>query len=95
MAVVVVHQGQLCVVVFTTPLNRLDEIPGHGDSAVGGVGVGGADVTMLAIDLANVFGEIPAVGEPGAVYLNSQRTRGGGLRGIPCQKPESGLRAAG
>jgi len=90
-AVVVVHQGQLCVVVFTTPLNRLDEIPGHGDSAVGGVGVGGTDVAVLAVDLTDVFGEIPSIGEPGAVYLNSQRTRGGGLRGVPGQQPQCRL----
>ena len=91
MAVVVVDQSQLRVVVFTAPLYRLYKVAGHGDRAVGGVGVGGADVAVLAVDLTDVFGEIPSIGEPSAVYLNSQRARGGGLRGVPGQQPQCRL----
>ena len=49
---------------------------------------------MLAVNFADVFGEVPAVGEPGAVYLNSQRTRGGGLRGVPCNETVTRLLAS-
>ena len=36
------------------------------------------DVAVLAVEFADVIGEIPAVGEPGAVLLDSQRAGGGG-----------------
>ena len=36
------------------------------------------DVAVLAVELADVLGEVPAVIEPGAVLLDSQRAGGGG-----------------
>ena len=63
--------------------------------AVGGVGVGGADVAVLAVELADVLGEVPAVGVPGAVELDSQRTGGDGLSRIPCDIPQGRVVAAG
>lgn len=47
-----------------------------GDGAVGGVSVGGADVAGLAVDLADVLRQIPAVGEPCAVFLNGEGAGG-------------------
>ena len=36
------------------------------------------DVAVLAVELADVLGEVPAVSEPGAVLLDDQRAGGGG-----------------
>ena len=47
-------------------------------AAVGGVGVGGADVAVGAVEFADVLGEIPTVSVPGSVFLNGQRAGGGG-----------------
>ena len=69
--------------LLATPLNRLGDVAGGGDGAVGGVGVSGADVAGGAEDFAHVFGEVEAVGVPGAVFLDSQRTGGDSLSGVP------------
>ena len=68
MAVVVVHQNQLRVVVFTAPLNRLDEVAGHGDRAVRGVGVG----TACHLRIATL---IDHAGEQVALILITKRKR--------------------
>ena len=45
---------------------------------VGGVGIGSADVAVLAVDFADVLGEVPAVDVPGGILLDGQRARSGG-----------------
>ena len=50
---------------------------------------------MLAVELADVLGEVPAVGEPGAVELDGQRTRGYGLGRVPGDVPERRVGCAG
>ena len=62
--------------------------------AVGGVGVGGADVAGGAVDFADVLGQIPAVGVPGGVFLDGQRARGDGLGRVPGDEPERRMRGA-
>jgi len=57
MAVVIVHQTEFCIVELTTPLDRLvDAVGAFRYFTIGGVGVGGADVTVGAVELADVFG---------------------------------------
>ena len=80
---------------LATPLNRLGDVAGGGDGAVGGVGVSGADVAGGAEDFAHVFGEVEAVGVPGAVFLDGERAGSNGLRGIPCDQPQAGVIGAG
>ena len=55
MAVVVVDEAQFGVVVFAGPLDGLGDISLRCDFAVGGVGVGCADVTGGAVDFADVL----------------------------------------
>ena len=62
---------------------------------IGGVGVGGADITVRAVELADVFGQIPAGSVPGAVLLDGQRAGGYRLGGIPGDEPEARMIAAG
>ena len=62
MPIVVVHQTEFCVAVLTTPLDGLGNIASRRTvgalawQAVGGITVGGADVTVRAVELADVFG---------------------------------------
>ena len=58
--------------------------------AIGGVGVKGADVAGLAVYLADVLCEIPAVGVPDAVFADGEGACGGGLGGVPEDVPEGG-----
>ena len=95
MAVVVVDEAEFGVVELAGPLDSLLYITFCRYLAVGGVGVGGADVAVLAVELADVLGEVPAVGVPGAVELDSQRTGGDGLSRIPGDIPQGGVVAAG
>ena len=81
--------------VLTTPLNRLGDVAGGGDGAVGGVGVGGSDVAGSTEDFAHVFGEVEAVGVPGAVFLDGERAGSNGLGGIPRNQPQGGVIGAG
>ena len=53
---VVVDEARFGIVVLAAPLDGLDDIAFCRYLAVGGVGVGGADVTMLAVDFADVLG---------------------------------------
>ena len=62
MAVVVVDEGQLGVIELAAPLDGLGDIAGGDDWAVGGVGVGGADIAGGSEDFADILGEVPAVG---------------------------------
>ena len=93
--IVIIHQSQLFIVELATPLNRLGDVAGGGDGAIRGVGVGGADVAGGAEDLAHVFGEVEAVGVPGAVFLDGERAGGDGLGGIPRYQPQGGMIGAG
>ena len=61
----------------------------------GGVGVGCGDVTVGAVELADVLGEVPAIGVPGAVDLDGQRTRGDRLGWIPGEQAHHRVMAAG
>jgi len=76
-------------------LNRLGDIAAGAYFAVGGVGVGGADVAGGAEDFADVLGEIPAVGVPGAVFADGQGAGGDGLGGVPGEQPQAGVAGAG
>ena len=64
-----IHQSQLLVVEFATPLNRLSDVAGGGYLPIRGIGVGGADVAGGAEYFAHVFGEVEAIGVPGAVFI--------------------------
>lgn len=46
---------------------------------------------MLTVDFADVLCQIPAIGIPCAVDLNSQRAGGNGLCRIPCNMPQAGM----
>ena len=80
---------------LTTPLNRLGDVAGGGYRAKGGVGVGGADVAGSTEDFAHVFGEVEAIGVPGTVFLDGERTGGDRLGGIPRYQPQGGMIGAG
>ncbi len=90
MAVVVVDKGQLGVIELAAPLDGLGGASGGGDGAVGSVGIGGVDVTGGAEYFAHVLGEVEAVGVPGAVLLDSQRTGGDGLGGSQVMNQRAG-----
>jgi len=70
--------SQFTVVELAAPLDGLLYIPGGGDFTEGAVSVGCADVTGGAEDFTHVFGEVEAIGVPGAVLLDGQRTGGDG-----------------
>ena len=95
MAVIVVDETEFGIVVLTAPLDSLLHITCGGYLPVGGVGIGGADVAGGAVELADVLRQIPAVGVPGAVLLDSQRAGGYGLRRGPGDIPQRGVVAAG
>ena len=95
MAVVVVDEGELGVVVFRGALDGLGDISGGCYLPKGGVGVVGADVAVLAVDFADVFGEIPTIGVPCAVFLNGQRAGGDRLGRIPRNQPQARVGSAG
>ena len=95
MAVVVVDKGQLGVIELAAPLDGLGGVAGGGDGAVGRVGIGGVDVTGGAEYLTHVLGEVKAVGVPGTVLLDGQRSGGDALRGVPAEQPHTGMVAAG
>ena len=95
MAVIVVDEAKFPIIELATPLNGLLGVAGCRYHAVGGVGIGGADVAVLAVELADILGEIPAASVPGAVFLDSQWMGGYGLVGVPDNIPESGVMAAG
>ena len=95
MAVVIVNEAKFGIIVLAAPLDGLGDIAFRRDFAVGGVGVGRADVAGGAVHFADVFGQIPAVGVPGAVELDGQRTRGDGLGRVPGDEPEGRVRGAG
>ena len=55
MAVVVVDEAELGVVILTGPLDGLGDVAFCCYLAVGGVGVEGADVAVLAVDFADIL----------------------------------------
>ena len=95
MAVVIVHQTQLSIIVLAAPLDRLPAVTAFRYTTVRRVVVGGADVAGGAEDFADVFGEVPAVGVPGAVFADGKGARGDGLSGVPRDEPERGVGGAG
>ena len=94
-AVVVVDQTEFGIVELAGPLDSLLYITFCRYLAVGGVGVGGAEVAVLAVELADVLRQIPTIGVPGAVLLDGQRAGGYGLRRVPGDIPQRGVVAAG
>jgi len=55
--IVIVHHPQLSIVVLTAPLDGLvDAVGAFRYFTIGGVGVGGADVTVGAVEFADVLG---------------------------------------
>ena len=91
MTVVVVHQAKFRVVVLAAPLDWLGDGTAGGYLAVGGVGVGGADVASSPVYLPHVLGEVPAVGVPGGILLDGQGAGGYRLGGVPGDEPETGM----
>ena len=82
-AEVVVDEAEVGVVDFAAPLDGLVYLTLSGNGAVGGVGVGGGELSFCGVEFADVFGEVPAIGVPGACLLDGQRAGGGGLGGVP------------
>jgi len=76
-------------------LDRLIEGATWAWQAEGGIGVGSGDGAGGGIELADILGEIPAVGVPGAVDLDSQRTGSNGFDGVPCDVPQGRVGSAG
>ena len=74
-AVIVVNEVELGIVIFRRPLEGLRDVAGSGDRAERGIGIRRADVAGRPEDLADVFREVVAVGEPRPVFLNRERTR--------------------
>lgn len=95
MTVVVVDEGGFRVVVLAAPLDRLGDITSGTHFAVGCVGIGGTDVSGRPKYFADVFRQIPTIGVPGAVELDSQRTSGDGLGRVPGDVPERRVCCAG
>lgn len=91
---IIIHKPQFTIPYLATPLNRLRERASGRYLAEGSVGVGGGDATAGGVQLTDILGEIPTIGEPCAVDLDSQRASGDGLDGIPGNEPESGVGAA-
>ena len=75
MTVVVVGEAEFGVVVLAGPLDGLFDTASRRTvgalawQAIGGIGIAGAKGAVVAIDLADILGEIPAAGVPGAVLL--------------------------
>ena len=95
MAVVVVDEGEFGIMEFAAPLDGLGDIATGGYCSIGGVSVVCADVAVLPVELADVFGQIPAVCVPCTVLLDSKRAGGDGLGRIPCDEPECRVVTAG
>ncbi len=80
MAEVVVNEVEFGVVVLRRPLEGLGDVAGSGYVPEGSVGIRRADVSGGTEDFADIFGDVVAVGEPRAVFLNRERTRRRRLR---------------
>ena len=76
-------------------MDGLGDIPGSRNFAEGGVCVGCTDVTGGAEDFADILGEVPAIGVPGAVKLDCQRAGGDRLGWIPGEQAHHRVVAAG
>ena len=92
---VVVYHAEFVFAYLTTPLYRLGDGAAGCYGAVGGVGVGGGDVAGGTEYFAHVLGEVESVGVPRAVFLDSKRAGGDGLRRIPGDEPKPRVVAAG
>lgn len=75
-------------------MNRLLNITGACDFTIGGIGVGGGDVTGGAEDFAHVLGEVKAVCVPCTVLLDGQWASGYGLGRVPRDEPHGVERGA-
>ncbi len=92
---IIIHQTYFAIPHLTTPLDGLGDGVGGGHGAEGSVSVRGRNIACGAVELTDVLGEIPTVGIPSAADLDSQRTSGGRLGGIPGDEPKSRVVAAG
>ena len=79
---------------FATPLDGLGDGTAGGYLAVGGIGVGSADVAGGGVGFPDVLGEIPAVGVPGGILLDGQGAGGNILCRVPGNEPETGVGGA-
>ncbi len=86
--VVVVNEIELGVVNFGRPLEGLGDVAGFRYVPERSVAVRRADVAGGTEDFADIFGDVVAVGEPRAVFLNRERTRRRRLRRIPGNEPK-------
>ena len=93
MAVVVVDEAELGIIELAGPLDGLFDTASRRTvgalawQAIGGIGIAGAKGAVVAIDLADILGEIPATGVPGDVLLDGQRTGGYGLGRLTRRHP--------
>ena len=87
-AEVVVDEVEFGVVVLRGPLEGLGDVAGFRYVPEGSVGIRRADIAGGAEDFADIFGDVVAVGEPRAVFLNRERTRRRRLRRIPGDEPQ-------
>ena len=71
---------ELGIVVLRGPLEGLGDVAGFRYVPERSVGIRRADVAGGTEDFADIFGDVVAVGEPGAVFLNRERTRRRRLR---------------
>ena len=100
-AVVVVSEAEFGIVVLAGPQDGLGDTASRRTvgalawQAIGGVSVVRTDIAGRTVHLADVLGEIPAVGVPGAVLLERQRAGGGILRGVPGDVPQRRVVTAG
>ena len=62
---------------------------------MGRICIAGSDITGGPKYFADVLGEIPAVGVPGAVFAYSKGARCDGLGGVPSEKPERRMGGTG
>ena len=76
MAIVIVYQAEFGIIVLAAPLDGLPSVTAFRYATVRGVGVACADVTVRAVEFTDVLGQVPAVGKPGAVFLDGERAGG-------------------
>ena len=96
MAIVIVYQAEFGIIVLAAPLDGLvDAVATFRCFTIGGVGVGGADVAVGAVEFADILGQVPAISVPSGILLNSQWAGGDRLGRIPGDEPKCRGVAAG
>lgn len=94
-SIIIAYKRRFSIYDFTTPLDRLFDIASCFYFAIGRVSVSCPDVAIVAVDLADILGEVPAVCIPGAVNPNGQRAGGYGLCSIPGDEPHDRVVVSG